>query len=156
MQVLKPAIIYLGFLYPVLRSSKHKIPVPILSFLGGWWWGECAKRHMGSQFPDQESDLCIRHWEYGVLTTSLPGKPANSNFMVFRFHLHFSYIICFQVLVFLCPMSVSYLIVIQSKKSFGQIGESFRTTDKKVQNQQSKSSYFNALTPNRKQKKATQ
>ena len=34
MQVLKPAIIYLGFLYPVLRSSKHKIPVPIL------FWGD--------------------------------------------------------------------------------------------------------------------
>ena len=48
-----------------------------------WWegcWGlfffffGCATRRIGSQFPDQGSNLYPLHWKLGVLTTGLPEK----------------------------------------------------------------------------------
>ena len=33
-----------------------------------------TKRHVGSWFPDQGSNLHLLHWEHGILTTRPPGK----------------------------------------------------------------------------------
>ena len=34
----------------------------------------CTTWHVGSLFPDQESNLCPLHWKHEILTTGLPGK----------------------------------------------------------------------------------
>ena len=34
----------------------------------------CTAQHAGSQFPDQELNLCPLQWKRGVLTTEPPGK----------------------------------------------------------------------------------
>ena len=45
--------------------------------------------HAGSQFLDQGLNPCPLHWEYGVLTTGLPGK---SRFFVFKIKIFSSHV----------------------------------------------------------------
>ena len=44
-------------------------------FFFGW-----TLRHVGSEFPDQGSNLHPLHWKYGVLTTELPQNSQNQIF----------------------------------------------------------------------------
>ena len=37
----------------------------------------CTRWHVGSQFPNQGSNLRPLHWQHGFLTTGLPGKSLN-------------------------------------------------------------------------------
>ena len=63
-----------------------------ITILGSWmfrivissWWIDpfilffffyhITAQHVGSEFPDQESNLCPLHWKHGVLTTGPSGK----------------------------------------------------------------------------------
>ena len=58
----------------------------------------CTTRHVGSQFPDQGSDLCPLQWKLRVLTTELPGKSLKEQIKTSFFSsptlLHFAIYLC--------------------------------------------------------------
>ena len=59
------------------QTAKHTVGRHIrgsLLYFVFFIWGHVT-RHAGSQFPDQESNLCPLKWKLGVLTT---GPPENS------------------------------------------------------------------------------
>ena len=48
----------------------------LFAFFFVFYFG-CTRWHVGSQFPNQGSDLHPLHWKHGFLITGLPGKSLN-------------------------------------------------------------------------------
>ena len=59
----------------------------------------CSAWHAGSQFPNQESNLCPLQWKLEVLTTGSPGKSQTISFTLLLLYL-FLNILYFKIYIY--------------------------------------------------------
>lgn len=72
------------------QYSYNNILKEILKFLSSDYLYGDAGRHVGSQFPDQRSELRPLHWDHGVLTTGPSQKSLQFSLSICGLYLTLS------------------------------------------------------------------